>query len=64
MPNTNNQVQDLLAEFKAINEKAKAYLSDLDRRIAEQDLKYAQNLVKNDISIMQAAKAVLLSKNK
>jgi len=64
MPNTNNQVQDLLDEFKAINEKAKNYLSDLDRRIVEQDLKYAQHLVQNDISMMQAAKSALLSQKK
>lgn len=64
MPKTNNQVQALLDEFKAINAKAKDYLSDLDRKIAEQDLKYAQHLVKNDISVMQAAKSVWLSQKK
>lgn len=68
MPKTNNkaqaQVQALLDEFKAINDKAKDYLTDLNRRIAEQDLKYAQHSVQHDINLMQAAKAVLLSKKK
>lgn len=62
MPKTNNQAQDLLDEFKAVNDKAKDYLSDLGKKIAELDLKYAQRLVKNDISVMQAAKSVLLKK--
>lgn len=62
MPKTNNQAQALLDEFKSVNEKAKNYLSELDKKIAEQDLKYAQHLVKNDISVMQAAKSILLKK--
>lgn len=64
MPKKNNQAQDLLREFKAVNKKAKDYLSGLDKKIAELDLKYAQYLVKNDISLMRAAKSVLLSKKK
>lgn len=60
MATTNNQAQALLDEFKAINDKAKDYLSGLDKEIAALDLKYAQHLVKNDISVMQAAKSVLL----
>ncbi|MBI2459572.1 MAG: hypothetical protein HYV53_03415 [Parcubacteria group bacterium] len=62
MPKTNNQVKNLLAEFKTANEKAKNYLSDLGKKIAELDLKYAQGLVKNDIAILRAAKTVLLNK--
>lgn len=64
MPNTNNQIQNLLNEFKAVNEKARNYLSEVDKKIAELDIKYAQNLVKYDISILKAAKSVLLNKNK
>jgi len=64
MPKTNNQVQDLLDEFKAVNEKAKDYLSGLDKKIAELDLKYARSLIENDISVMQAAKTILEKKKK
>lgn len=64
MSKTTNQAQVLLDEFKAVNEKAKNNLSDMDRKIAELDLKYARNLVKNDISMMQAAKSILLNKKK
>lgn len=58
----NNQVQDLLDEFKAINDKASNYLSELDKKIAQFDLKYARQLVQHDINILQAAKKVLLNK--
>ncbi len=57
------QAQDLLEEFKAINRKAKDYLDEVNRRIAEIDLKYAQSLVQNDINIMNAAKSLLENKN-
>ena len=60
----NNQVQDLLDEFKAINEKAKNYLSELDKKIVQFDLKYAQQLVKHDINMLKAAKNILKSKKK
>lgn len=64
MPKTNNQAQVLLDEFKAVNQKAEDYLKGLGEEIAALDLKYAQHLVKNDISMMQAAKSVLLSQKK
>lgn len=62
MPNTNNQAQNLLNEFKQANKKFKDYLSGVDRTIAELDIKYAQSLVKHDINILKAAKSVLLNK--
>jgi len=64
MPKTNNQAQALLDEFKAVNDKAGDYLDGLSKEIAVLDLKYAQHLVKNGISVMQAAKSVLLSQKK
>ncbi|MDD4900631.1 MAG: hypothetical protein PHS62_00760 [Patescibacteria group bacterium] len=67
MPKQNNQAQQaqaLLDEFKAANAKAKAFLSDLDKKIAAADLKYAQHLVQNDINIMKAAKTVLEGEGK
>ncbi|KKS33972.1 MAG: hypothetical protein UU95_C0019G0006 [Parcubacteria group bacterium GW2011_GWC2_42_12] len=64
MPNTNNQAQALLDEFKAVNDKAGDYLDGLSKEIVAMDLKYAQQLVKNDISVMQAAKSVLLSQKR
>ncbi|MBU0722294.1 hypothetical protein KKA93_02450 [Patescibacteria group bacterium] len=64
MPNTNNQIQDLLNEFKAINEKARNYLSEVDKKIAQLDMKYAQSLVRYDINILKAAKSILLAKKK
>ena len=62
MPQTNNQVQDLLDEFKAVNAQAKNYLNDLGKKIAELDLKYARDLVQNDINVMRAAKSILEKK--
>jgi KaiC/GvpD/RAD55 family RecA-like ATPase len=62
MATTNQQAQDLLEEFKAINRKAKDYLDDVKRIIAEIDLKYAQSLVQNDINMMKAAKTILENK--
>ena len=62
MPQTNNQVQDLLAEFKAVNAQAKNYLNDLGKKIAELDFKYARDLVQNDINVMRAAKSILEKK--
>lgn len=62
MPDTNNQVQGLLDEFKAINDKASSYLSEVDKKIFQFDLKYAQQLVQHDINILQAAKKALLNK--
>ena len=51
-------------EFKAINAEAKENLTELNRKIAEFDLQYARQLVKNDIGMMQAAKSVLESKKR
>jgi len=62
MSKVNKQVQNLLADFKAANQKAKTYLSELDKKIAELDLKYARDLVQNDINVLKAAKNVLLKK--
>lgn len=62
MPKTNNQAQDLLNEFKAVNKKAEDYLSGLGKKIAGLDLQYAQHLVRNDINILKSAKSVLLKK--
>ena len=62
MAKANNQAQDLLDEFKAINRKAKDYLDEVGRKIAELDIKYARQLVNNDINVMKAAKSVLLKK--
>jgi len=66
MPKINNQAkaQALLNDFKATNFEAKNYLSELGKKIAELDLKYAQQLVKNDINVLKAAKSVLLNKKK
>jgi hypothetical protein len=64
MPQVNNQAQDLLDEFKAVNAKAKNYLNDLGKKIAELDLKYARHLEQNDINIMKAAKSILEKKKK
>ncbi|NCQ16178.1 hypothetical protein GW814_00810 [Candidatus Falkowbacteria bacterium] len=64
MPDTNNQAQSLLNEFKEINLKAKNYLSELDKKIIQFDLKYAQQLVKHDINMLKAAKNILKSKRK
>ena len=59
-PPTNDQVQQLLDEFKDVNKKAEDNLRDLKRKIAETDMKYAQALVQYDISMMEAAKRILL----
>lgn len=66
MPNTNNniQIKTLLSEFKQTNKKFKNYLNQVDRKIAELDIKYAQSLVKHDINILKAAKSVLQNKRK
>lgn len=64
MPKANDQAQNLLNDFKAVNAKAKDYLSELDKKIAAVDLKYARHLVKTDISLMKAAKTIMESKNK
>jgi|GEM_PF-1898306 len=66
MPTTNNQnqAQALLDEFKAVNEKARRNLDELDKKIAALDLRYAKSLVQHDINMMQAAKSVLLGKKK
>lgn len=64
MPNINNQAQGLLTEFKTVNKKIGNYLSQVNKKIAELDLKYAQELVKNDINILKAAKSILLAKKK
>ena len=62
MPKTNNQAQNLLNDFKAANQKASDYLSQVNKKIAEFDLAYAKGLVKSDINIMKAAKSLLLKK--
>ena len=62
MANANNQAQNLLTEFKAVNKKAADYLSQVNKKIAELDIKYAQSLVKYDINILKAAKSILLNK--
>jgi hypothetical protein len=64
MSKKNNQSQDLLAEFKSINDQARKYLDEAGKKIAALDLKYAQGLVKHDINIMKAAKAILEKKKK
>ncbi len=64
MSDTNYQVQNLLDEFREINEKAKNYLSELDKKIIQFDLKYAQQLVNYDINILKAAKDIIKSKKK
>jgi len=64
MSDTNNQAQNLLAELKSANEKAKKYLDGVDKKIAELDIKYAQQLVKHDINILKAAKTIIQSKKK
>lgn len=64
MAEANNQAQNLLNEFKLVNKTAGDYLSQVNKKIAELDIKYAQGLVKNDINILQAAKSILLNKKK
>jgi len=64
MSKNNNQAQDLLKEFRAINDKAKTFLDGVGQKIAELDLKYAQSLVRNDINVMKAAKSILQNKKK
>lgn len=64
MPKINNQAKNLLNEFKAVNKKAKDYLSQVNKKITELDIKYAQNLVKHDINILRAAKGILQNKKK
>lgn len=63
MPN-NNQIKILLNEFKVVNKKTRDYLSEVNKKIAELDLKYAKSLVKHDINILKAARSILLSKKK
>lgn len=60
----NNQVQNLLNEFKAVNKKTSDYLSEVNKKIAELDVKYAQSLIKHNINILKAAKSVLQKKRK
>ncbi len=64
MPNANKQAQDLLDEFKAINQKAKNFLEDVDKKIAELDIQYAQQLVRHDINMLKAAKNIIKAKKR
>ena len=64
MQTNNDQIRDLLDEFKTINKKAKNYLDELNLKIIELDLKYAQQMVQNDINVLKTAKSVLQSKGK
>lgn len=68
MPNANSpaggQIKNLLNEFKAVNKRTRDYLSEVNKKIAELDIKYAQNLIKHNINILKAAKSVLLNKKR
>lgn len=62
MPKASKQAKNLLNEFKAVNKKAGNYLNRVNKKIAELDIKYTQNLVKYDINILKTAKKLLSSK--
>ena len=64
MSKANDQVQDLLNEFRAVNNNVKNYLNEMTKKIAELDMKYAQQLVRNDINILKSAKSILQNKRK
>jgi len=64
MTDTNNQAQSLLNEFTDINNRAKDYLDELDKKIIQFDLKYAQQLVKHDVNMLKAAKNIITNKKK
>jgi len=64
MTDTNNQAQSLLNEFTDINNRAKDYLDELDKKIVQFDLKYAQQLVKHDVNMLKAAKNIITNKKK
>jgi hypothetical protein len=58
MPNTKSP-QNLLKDLKKINDDAREYLAGVDKKIAELDAKYAEMLVKDDISLLKAAKKIV-----
>lgn len=64
MTDAKKQAQDLLDEFKAINQKARNFLDDVDKKIAELDIQYAQQLVRHDINMLKAAKNIIKAKKR
>jgi hypothetical protein len=63
MPNTKSP-QNLLKDLKKINDDAREYLAGVDKKIAELDAEYAKMLVKDDISLLKAAKKIVEKRNK
>jgi hypothetical protein len=53
-----------LAEMKQASAEVRAYLETVDKKIAELDLRYAKLLVRDEITALKTAKAILLGRNK
>lgn len=50
--------------MKKANEEARKYLENINKKIAELDLRYAKMLVKDDISQLKTAKKILQKRKK
>jgi len=63
MPDITSTLQNSLAVITAANARAKKALAEIDARIMESDLRYAQMLVDSDIAVLKQTKAILARKN-
>jgi hypothetical protein len=63
MPDITTTLQNSLTAITAANARAKKALAEIDARIAEGDLRYAQMLVDGDIAVLKQTKAILARRN-
>lgn len=52
----NNDFKKTIEELKKVNEKARALIEENYKKIAELDLKYTIELIKNDIDYLKKSK--------
>ncbi|OGF27013.1 hypothetical protein A2477_02080 [Candidatus Falkowbacteria bacterium RIFOXYC2_FULL_47_12] len=63
MSDVTTNLQNNLTAITAANARAKEALAEIDARIMESDLRYAQMIVDGDIAVLKQTKAILARRN-
>lgn len=57
-----NDLKNTLVEAKKTNEETRDFINNVDKKIAELDIRFAKTIIKDDINTLRTAKKILHEK--
>ena len=58
-----DDLKNILAESKKTNKETREFISNIDKKIAELDVRFAKTIVKDDINTLRTAKKIMYNRD-